>query len=302
VSAKGVDIMGRGLGPPPQRPGPPPSASPPDPWTVSRALFALALLWAQLRRIPHVSDALAAGVSLASGPARWVDAPVLSAPLAWGLWALGLGLAGAVLRGGRWSKRSLAGFLLVHAALLLGLGLDVRVPERVMLGGGVALLLGPIHTERPQEAPAARAFLWMWLASLYGSTGLFKALDEPAWWTGEAIRYHLLDRWHAGGTLSAWVSGQPALCRAIGVGTIVLELALPVMLAFRRSSPWALLVGLALHGGIALLMDVGPLGPLALALYPAAAHPEGARDALARLRRGLQRAGASLRSRASGKG
>lgn len=278
-----------------------PSAPPPDPWAVSRALFALALLWAQLRRIPAISDALAAGVSLASGPARLVDAPALSAPLAWTLWASGLALAGVLLRGGRRSKLALTGFLIAHAGLLLGLGLDVRVPERVMLGGGVALLLGPLAGDR-REAPAARWFLWMWLASLYGSTGLFKALDEPAWWTGDAMRYHLLDRWHAGGPLAAWISGQPLACQALGVGTIVLELALPLLLAWRSTVGAALIVGIALHGGIALVMDVGPLGPLALALYPAAGHPEGVRDVFERLRRRAQGAGASLRSRASGKG
>jgi hypothetical protein len=247
-----------------------------SPWTLSRVLFGLACVYAQLTRAPSVADALRAGVSLASGPARVVDAPVLGAAGAWVLWGLGLLLAGLVVRGGRATKPALAGFLLAHAGMLLALGLDVRVPERVMLGGAVALLVGPSDDPR-REGPAARWFLWLWLASLYGSTGLFKAIDEPAWWTGEAMRHHLVDRWHAGGALAAWVSGQPWATRGLGVFTIVAELALPVLLLFRRTSALAVGVGLAMHGGIALLMDVGPLGPLALALYPAAAHPEAAR-------------------------
>ena len=82
------------------------------------------------------------------------------------------------------------------------------------------------------------------------------------------------------------MSGQEWATRALGRFTIVAELSLPVLLLFRRTSALAVGVGLAMHGGIALLMDVGPLGPLALALYPAAAHPDAVRGWVGRVRGG----------------
>lgn len=246
-------------------------------WALTRVLFGLAALDAHVARLPNVEDALEAGVSLASGPARLVDVPVFSAGAAWAVWAFGVVAAAGVVWGGRGTRLSVALFALAHAGLLVGMGLNVRAPERLMMFATVAMLLGPVEERGLTEkwrTPAVRWYVLVLFASLYGSTGLMKLVDEPGWLTGEVLAYDLVDRWHAGGAVATWLSGQRSLVTAMGWATVAIELALPFLLWFRSTALLAVLAGIGLHGSIGFLMDVGPLGTLALALYPVAIHPE----------------------------
>lgn len=247
-------------------------------WALTRVLFGFAMIDAQCRRFRGIEDALAApGVSLAAGPARVFEKVMLSPSWAWTLWVLGLAAAVGIVAGGRATKLWVLVFAACHVILLLGLGQDVRAPERVMIWATAGVLFGPIHERGLLEArrsPAARWYLMLVFSSLYGSTGMMKLVDEPAWWAGNALTYDLVDRFHAGGALAAALSGHPVLVMLMGWATLVIELSVPLLLWFRATSPLALLLGMSLHSSIELLMRVGPLGTTAVSLYPAVLHPD----------------------------
>lgn len=251
-------------------------------WTLARWSFTAAALGAHLGRFGSVTDALAApDLVLSSGPARVADHVLLGAGAAWALWAAGLvGLVGLGV-GGRLARPGLLLWFLAHAALLVAMGMSVRAPERLLVFVTIGLLLGPLHERgltAKARSPVARWYLIVVFASLYGSTGWMKLLEEPAWWTGEALQYDLVDRHHAGGALAAWLSGQAGLCRLLGWGTIAFEASFPLLIGIAPLSPWLLAAGLAMHLTIGLLMDVGSLGWVCIAMYPVLLDPDVARS------------------------
>lgn len=256
-------------------------------WAVSRVLFGLASALAQAERFNEVRDALASpSLVLSSGPTRVADHVILGAGPAWAVWAAGfLGSAG-LLVGGRLAKPGLVTWFLSHATLLVALGLNVRAPERVIVFATIALLLAPIGERAlwtKARSPAPRWFMMVFFSALYGSTGFMKALEEPAWWTGDALPYDLVDRHHAGGVLAAWISSQHWLCFLLGWGTILFEAGFPFLIGFARLTPFVLLAGIGMHGTIEALMEVGPLGYVAVSLYPALLDPDIARGLWDRL-------------------
>jgi hypothetical protein len=257
-------------------------------WTLARWLFTLAALDTHVARVASVRDALAApGLVLSSGPSRIADHVLLGAPGAWALWGAGLvGLIG-LGAGGRTARPGLILWFVSHAALLVALGLNVRAPERLMVFVAITLLFGPLHERgltQKARSPAPRWFLLVCFGALYGSTGWMKLLEEPAWWTGEALRYDLVDRHHAGGALAAWLSGQPALCRVVSWGTMAFEAGFPLLIGVGALTPWLLSVGVVMHLTIGMLMDVGPLGTVALSMYPVLLDPDAARRLYERAR------------------
>ena len=217
-------------------------------WADSRVLFGLATILAQLERIPEVRDALASpSLVLSSGPTRVSDHVLLGGPAAWTVWAGGLLGSLGILAGGRLAKPGVLGWFASHAVLLVALGLNVRAPERVIVFCSVAMLLAPIGERAlwtKARSPAPRWFTMVFFAALYGSTGFMKALEEPAWWTGDALPLDLVDRHHAGGVIAAWISGQHWLCFGLGWGTIAFEASFPFLIGFAELTPWVLLAGI----------------------------------------------------------
>ncbi|MFZ5481714.1 MAG: hypothetical protein ACOZNI_33435 [Myxococcota bacterium] len=249
-------------------------------WAAARVCFGIAALDAQIARFPNVQDALAAPTFVfASGPMRIADEVLLSAPAAWALWAFGFVAVAGILAGGRWAKPGVAVWYVAYVALIACLGLNFRVPERFVTWAVAGLLLAPIGEPRLHEkwrSPAARWYLMIVYSGLYGSTGWLKLVVERSWWTGDALRYDLVDRFHAGGALATWLSGQPLLCAAMSWYTIAFEASFPLLVWWAPATPWLLLGGVGMHVGIGALMDVGVLGTMAMALYPALLDPDRA--------------------------
>lgn len=257
-------------------------------WAAARVAFGVAALDAQLARISDVRHALAVPeLVFASGPTRITDTVMWGAGPAWALWALGLVPVVGVLVGGRWAKPGVLGWFGLHAALLGTLGLNVRAPERLIFWIVVGLLLAPIGEralDRKWRGPAPRWYLMVVFSALYGSTGVLKLIAEPAWWSGTALRYDLLDRFHAGGALATWLSAQPELCLVMSRFTVLFEASFPLLIWWPAATPWVLLAGACMHLGIGTLMSVGPLGTMAVAMYPALCDPDRAQAIWARVR------------------
>jgi hypothetical protein len=257
-------------------------------WTVARVLFALAILESHLLRIPSVLNALAAPtLNLSSGPAAQFDHVVLGSVGAWAVWGAGLLGGIGLLYGGRFAKPGLLLWAVAYAALLVCLGLNVRAPERLLVWITMVMLASPMGERGLVEkarSPAARWMVMIVLCSLYGSTGWMKLLEEPGWWTGEALAYDLVDRHHAGGIIAAWLSGQALLCRLMSWFTMLFETSFPFLVGFSALTPWLLAAGIGMHLGIGLLMDVGPLGLVCMAMYPVVLAPEVGHTLWLRLR------------------
>lgn len=247
-------------------------------WTFTRLLFGVAAVHLHVLRASGVTDALAApSFVLSSGPTRVADHVLLGAAAAWPIYAVGvLGIVG-IFYGGRLAKPGLIAWFVSEWVLLTCMGLSVRVPERMMIWATLALLVSPIGERglvNKARGPVGRHLLLVVTMALYGSTGFMKMLEEPAWWSGTALPFDLVDRHHAGGALAAWVSGQGWLCAILGWGTIVFEMTYPFLILFPPLSPFVLLVGAGMHGTIELLMRVGGLGTIAVSLYPVLLDPE----------------------------
>lgn len=250
-------------------------------WAVSRVCFALAAIDAQIGRFPHIRDALAApSMVFNAGPAHLSDHVLLAPAVAWSVWGAGfLGLV-ALLRGGRVAKPGLWLWVLSYAAVVAGCGLNVRVPERFIFWAVLALSIAPIGEPgllRKDASPFARYGLLVVFGSLYLSTGLMKSLEEPAWWSGTALAYDLVDRWHAGGPLAVFLSAHPTLVWLASLYTLVFEVGFVFAILWPRWSRWVLLMGMGMHLGIGSLMEIGPLGAMVLAFYPVLLNPDDAR-------------------------
>ena len=249
-------------------------------WALTRVAFGLAAIDAQLARWPDVRAALAVPeLVFASGPTRISDHVLLGPVAAWILWGVAfLPLVGVIL-GRSWARAGVLSWFVLHASLLAALGLNVRAPERFVFLLVVALLFSPIDEpalHRKWRSPAPRWLLILLYSSLYGSTGWLKLIVDPAWWTGDALRYDLVERFHAGGVLATWLSGHPALCLAMSWFTLGFEALFPILVWWPAATPWLLLVGVGMHLGIGALMHVGPLGTMAMSAYPALCDPDRA--------------------------
>lgn len=258
-------------------------------WTATRIVFASVLLLFALMRIPAIPDAYASDdMVFANWPFFLADHYRVTLRTAYLLAAGGvLGLAG-VLAGGRAMRPGLVLFVVCEWVLLSAEALNVKAHDRLALWIALGLLFSPA-AERglvdKWRSPAARWYLLVVYAGIYGSTGWLKLLEEPAWWDGDVLAYHLVHRHFAGGPLAAWLSGQRWLVAPMGWVTVVFECLFPLLVWSRRVNPWLLVVGASFHLGIAVLMNVGKFSWIALSAYPVLLHPEVARGLWARLRR-----------------
>lgn len=249
-------------------------------WAGTRIAYGLAAIDAQAARWRDVRDALAVPeIVFASGPTRIADHVLLGPAPAWTLWAAAFVPAVGVVVGGRGTRAAVLGWFLLHAALLAALGLNVRAPERFIFLLTLCLMWAPIGERgltRAWRSPASRWLLMLLYASLYGSTGWLKLIADPSWWTGDALRYDLVERFHAGGALATWLSGHPALCLGMSWFTMGFEALFPFLIVWPAATPYLLLAGVGMHLGIGALMHVGPLGTMAVAGYPALCDPDRA--------------------------
>lgn len=256
-------------------------------WTATRLTFgAVSLIFLLLRGF-DLADAYAAqDMVFANWPFFLADHVRITLPTAWAVWGLGVvGLLG-VLAGGRYMRPGLILWVLGNWTLLAAESLNIKAHDRLGLWVALGLFVSPA-AERALGAkwrsPAARWYLLLVFAGIYGSTGWLKLLEEPSWWSGEVLALHLVHRHFGGGALGAWVSGQAWLVAPMGWATILFEASFPLLVWSRRINPWLLALGASFHLGIAALMNVGPFSWVALAAYPVLLHPDVAHGAYTRV-------------------
>ncbi len=253
-------------------------------------LFALAMIAAHVPRYARIDDAYAsADMVFSHPPIRLADVVRWTPATATGLWLAGLVGALLLLWGGRLAKPGLALFVATSFLLLEAEAFNIKAYDRLSLWIAVGLLLSPVgergllHKER---SPFARWWLLITFSFLYFSTGAWKAAQPGGeWFVGDVLAWHLVDHWFGGRPLGVWVSGRPWLILPMQWFTLAFELAFPLLVLWRRSNPWILAMGAAMHLGIQALMNVGPFSLVALSAYPVLLHPEVARGGWRRVSR-----------------
>lgn len=247
-------------------------------WRWTRALWALAAVASWAPRARGIGDAYGSDDAVfAIPPVRLADTLRFSIPTAWALWATSLAAALVVARGGRPTKPALLVWITATWLLLFDEALNIKAHDRLELWIALALLLGPTgeaDLAQKRRSPAARWFLLVVYCALYGSTGWLKLLEEPDWFTGKTLAYHLLNVDFAGGPLAVWLSAQRWLVAPMGWWAVGFEVLFPILVWFRRTNPWILGAGVLMHAGISAVMDVGPFWFVAMSAYPLLLHPE----------------------------
>lgn len=247
-------------------------------WTLTRILLGVVLLIDIGRRWPDLADGYAAqDYIFALPPLYLANHVVFSLPWIQALWALNILALVGWLVGGRWFKPSALLWFVANFTLLSAEAINTKAHDRLAWWITLVLLFSPAGETRSfgkWRSPAARWGLMILFCALYGSTGWLKALQEPRWWTTGVLQYDLVHPDFAGGPLARWVSGQAWITLPAGWLTVIFECSFPLLVWFRRTNPWVLLLGASFHVGIAVLMNVGKFSYVALAAYPVLLHPE----------------------------
>ena len=231
------------------------------PWALARILFACAALYGQFHRFLHLQDVGQSDGMVFSVANFGIENPPLSLPFAYLLWGVScLGLL-ALLRGGRWAKPGLGLYAVGYFALVLGVGLSFRAPERMTAWMVAALFVAPIGEQdlvHKLRSPFPRWIVLCCFVGLYGSTGLLKLMN-PEWWTGETLSLAMLELYMGGRPLGVWASQWPILMCVLSWWAILFEALFPALVFVRRINPYLLLAGALFHVGCATLLYVGPL-------------------------------------------
>jgi len=241
-------------------------------WLWMRWAWALAVLITHLPRARGITDAYASSDMVFEDTLLHVNAWLPMTPaLAWVLWGLAI-VAALLVAQGRFAKPALLVWLPFYWILLSAEALNMKAYDRLLTWLALALLLAPGSRDllRSWSDGLARVALILVYAALYGSTGWLKLLEEPSWLQGgEVLALHLVHP-EFGSALGAKLAPAAPL---LAVFTVAAEASFVFLVWFRRTNPWILAALAGMHLGIAVTMDVGPFGWVALAGYPVLLHP-----------------------------
>jgi hypothetical protein len=253
-------------------------------WQITRVAWAITLIITWIPRVGWLREAYTSeGVVLSVGRVpvtKWI---VFTPSTAYGIWALIL-VCLLIVAHGRWVRPALVVYFVCSWALLFTEGLHIRAYDRLQGWQTLVLLFAPCATgSKNTSSPLARYAMLIVYCGIYGSTGLYKALDEPRWQDGSAMAYHLIDDDFGGLPLGVWLSSYEIPCLVMSWWTLIFETTFPILCWFRRTNPWCLLAGAGLHLGIFMLMNVYMFSWIALCVYPILLHPTAFRWVKARL-------------------
>ena len=140
---------------------------------------------------------------------------------------------------------------------------------------GQVLTVWPALRKGTQPQPQSIAplrLLQYQVCLIYLTSGVSK-FSGPLWRDGTAVYYafshNVVQRFP--------VDVPPALepvATLATYGTLVFELSFPVLVAWRRTRVATLIVGVLLHAGAWILLEIGPFSPMMIATYIAFVPPE----------------------------
>jgi hypothetical protein len=117
----------------------------------------------------------------------------------------------------------------------------------------------------PLIVPWAQRLIQIQLCLVYFNTAVLKCAGR-SWLGGTALHFVLhnpeVDRFDL-----SFLTAYPLLINLMTYGTLLVEFALVFLLWFRETRPWAIAFGLALHGGVLIMINVPLFGELMTACY-----------------------------------
>jgi hypothetical protein len=256
-------------------------------WTLFRWLYVAVALITHAPRVLAIRDAYASDdLVLAWGLlplANWV---VITPPTAYALWALGIAGLFLLAYGGRAAKPGLVLWVVAMWLLLAAEAMNIKAYDRLLAWQALPLLFAPIgerNLTAKWRSPFAYWVLLLLYVTMYAMTGWAKVLLEPHWMDGSVLAYTLVETSFGGKPLGIWLSGNMALCRALGIATMIFECGFPLFVLLRWTNPLWLLLGVAFHLGILLTLHAGTLSLVVIAAYPVLLDAELARRWWARV-------------------
>ena len=256
-------------------------------WTLFRWLYVAVALITHVPRVLEIRDAYASDdLVIAMGLLPLANWLVLTPPAAYALWAVGI--AGLVLLaiGGRVAKPGLVVWVVAMWLLLAAEAANIKAYDRLLAWQALPLLFAPIgerNLTAKWRSPFAYWVLVVLYVTMYSMTGWAKVLLEPHWLDGSVLAYTLVELNFGGKPLGVWLSGHMALCRVLGIATMIFECGFPLFVLIRKTNPWWLLAGVGFHLGILLTLHAGTLSLVVIAAYPVLLDAELARRWWARI-------------------
>lgn len=251
------------------------------PFVVARSAYGLTVAAWAISLVPDF-DLIFAGDGLNRDPffSRWELLSVFrlfAHPLLLGVALAGLialGLAVALGRGTRWTV-PLAALLQISLSDYAGawaIGAESVLRILGLFFGVFALITPSVHQgilpSRGADKTSTTGSVPRWpillirlqLVLIYLTTGLEKVRGNE-WQEGSAV-YHALEIEHLRRfEAPAFLTSNPGSVRAMTWGTLALELGLPIFLLIPRTRRWAVLVGVVMHIGFDLFLELGFFGP-----------------------------------------
>ena len=130
----------------------------------------------------------------------------------------------------------------------------------------------------PLIVPWAQRLIQLHIALIYLNTGLLKA-SGASWQAGTALHFVLNNAELRRFDLS-FLAQYPLLVNLMTYAGLLIELAIPFLIWTRAGRPWAIAMGLALHGGIMFMVNIPIFGELITACYLVYLRPEELNTAL----------------------
>ena len=144
--------------------------------------------------------------------------------------------------------------------------------------------------ELPRAQPVGPLRLLQYQVCLiYFSSGVAKFMNE-LWRDGTALYYVLSNNVLPRFPIDVIPPALQGVATLATYGTLVFELGFPFMVAWRRTRPFTLLAGVALHLGVWVMLEVGPFSWVMLATYVAFISPERVAEIAEAPRLAIQRA------------
>jgi hypothetical protein len=133
----------------------------------------------------------------------------------------------------------------------------------------------------PLIAPWAQRLVQLHLSLIYFDTAVLKC-NGSSWLGGTALHFVLCNP-EVGRFDLGFLTQYPVLISATTHAALLAEFAIPFLLWFRASRPWVIGLGLMLHAGVMLLVNVPLFGEMMTACYLTFLTPEELDSALRRV-------------------
>ncbi|WP_433788198.1 HTTM domain-containing protein [Actinomycetospora sp. CA-101289] len=127
----------------------------------------------------------------------------------------------------------------------------------------------------PRRAPWALRLMQIQLSALYLSA-VWEKVQGQLWREGSAVSYALRIGDFERLPTPSWLSDSIVLSELMTFGTLTTELAIAILVWNRTARPWVLGLGVLMHLGIAITLDIGFFSVAVLTMYLAFVPPERA--------------------------